>query len=76
MVEIVVEKPSPTPWRNLPKNIIQMNCAPENREYPRAREKQVPKIEVHFRPITLARGPAIRLPNSIPKEAILTEINK
>jgi hypothetical protein len=32
----------------------------------------VPIIEAHWRPIKLANGPAIRLPKSMPKAAILT----
>ena len=67
-----MENPKPAPCMNRPKSIIQTNWAPAKSAYPSASEKQVPKIEVHFRPMQSAHLPAIRLPKSIPNEAILT----
>ena len=76
MVDIVVEKPSPAPWKNLPICIIQTYWAPENNEYPRASDPQVPNREAYFLPIKLAHGPAIKLPQNIPATAILTANKK
>ena len=71
-VDTVVEKPRPAPCIKRPRSIIQTYWAPAKSEYPIAKQPQVPIIEAHWRPIKLANGPAIRLPKSMPKAAILT----